>query len=123
MKFDLYRYFLKEVQEEVEDENTNTDPTGQSPTQTKSPIQTSPQQGIDKSNQNSKEILKPATSSESNIFSAYIGSTISGINFKKNGANGGEISIMVSKSNRPIKISWAGDKVTVTQPDGNIVSL
>lgn len=128
-KFDLHDYFFKSIKEAQEDENDpNQDvdpnvqspelaqPTGQAPTQ-QSPNQT-PQAPAPQ-----EQILKQKTKADSSAFSNMIGSTISGIDFKQNGPNGGEISVMTSKSNRPLKISWAGNKVTVTQPDGNIVNL
>lgn len=129
-KFDLHNYFwntLKEAQENEEDPNQNIDPNGQNPElaqpEAQAPAQQSPNQTPPPPTAPQEQILKQKTKADSSAFSAMIGSTISGITFKQNGPSGGEISVMTSKSNRPLKISWAGNKVTVTQPDGNIVNL
>lgn len=79
--------------------------------------------GQDNGGKPQDEILKGKTNADSQVFAEFIGATIAGVSYKKNGANGGEISLRVSKSNMPLKISWAGDKVTVTKPNGNIVSI
>lgn len=130
-KFDLYNYFfLKEAQNPSEEEisqndDQNLNATVPVPGQAAQKNPQAPQQNANPGVENptKDEILKKQNSQNSNVFSNFVGSTISDIAFKKNGATGGEISISISRSNLPLKISWAGDKVTVTQPNGNIISL
>ena len=130
-KFDLHNYFFfKEAKQGgVEDDEQNqaqNSSQGMAPnpgapaSNNQTPQQVAPS---DSQDPQKDQILKQKTKADSSAFSDFIGSSIAGITFKKNGANGGEISIMISKSNMPLKISWAGDKATVTKPNGNIVSL
>lgn len=130
-KFDLHNYFfikeLKNPNEEntTEDDDQNPSQSMPVPGQAASATAQNPQQNAGQGNKapDNNAILKNQNAQNSNVFSNFVGSTISDMSFKKTGGNGGEISISISKSNMPIKISWVGDKVTVTQPNGNIISL
>lgn len=62
-------------------------------------------------------------SAETNSFSSVLGATISDVAYEPVGVNGGRIKIKTSSSHIPLEVSWVGQKVTVTQPDGKVVLL
>jgi hypothetical protein len=124
-KFDLYDFFWKTLTEGQEDENSKENSVQNLSGQSSVPNMGTQQNTSDikQATKNDKSEMMNQKKIASDAFSSFVGSTISGMNFKKNGATGGEIQISISNSNRPVKISWVGDKVTVTQPNGNIVIL
>jgi hypothetical protein len=68
---------------------------------------------------------QPMTPPKSNnqAFRTIVGKVVSGATFSSNGDSGGEIKIMIKDSYLPFKISWTNETVTVTDLNGNILSL
>lgn len=56
-------------------------------------------------------------------FREILGGTISDVVFDPAGSSGGSIKITTSQNFTPLEVSWVGQKVTVTKPDGTIVML
>lgn len=103
-KFDIYEYFRSAALKEAgEEEPSQEEVTTQPETQATQKMAEQPPAAVP------GPVQTP--------FDKFTGSTIKNIKFQKH-ENGGEITIeLVSKSGAPtipVRISWAGDRVTMT---------
>ena len=107
--FNTYNFFYKMLNEEDEVENPNQ--------QQEQPQQEDPNQQQEQPQQN------PGGSVQEQAFRGLQGQVIGGIQYSPNGANGGVLKIKVKNSYVPFTISWVNQTVTVTDLEGNTISL
>lgn len=112
-KFDLGKYLLEYdmqavPQQETEDESEMEVGQPEEQQQQQQPQQLQPQQS-----------KMPPSGGKKQPISGLQGNVVSDAYFEQLGSNGGKISITVSGNNNPLVISWVGNRIEVTDSNGN----
>lgn len=115
--FDICQWLLEQAEDESSEIEQN---------QNNNMVQTNAveNQNQEMGNQAPPENTPAQMSSQTkNAFRDVIGGTISDISYERVGAVGGKLTIKTSNSHIPLVVSWVNTKVSVQQPDGNVIVL
>lgn len=112
-KFDLGKYLLEYDMQAVPQQETEDD----SEMEVGQPEEQQPQ--IQPQQPQQPQPQMPTATGKKQPISGLQGNVVSDAYFEQLGSNGGKISITVSGNNNPLVISWVGNKIAVTDSDGN----